>query len=205
MLIGGPSVQSEKLHQVIVLAYDLSALLGSHRGSRVTLTMGVTANCKLDVVRYGHLDHGGFIIDNLLGGNYNLVDVFPVYFLAILKALNHVIDELLCHLILNLYSVVIRFDGDRIDIEAFGGRWFITNIDGGVEVQLAHDLLALGMLKFGIFIAWVELDAFLEVLNCVLGFQDSGIGDCAAEVGLRERDWLEPAEIRYLLGSLIVP
>jgi hypothetical protein len=85
-----------------------------------------------------------------------------------------------------LYSVVLGFDSDGIDIETFGSRGFIANVDGGVEVQLSHNLLALGKFELGIFIVGVEFNTFLKVLDRIFGLEDSCIGNSAAEVGLRE-------------------
>jgi hypothetical protein len=148
--------------------------------------MGVTADGKIDIVGYGQLDHSGLIIDNVLGGNYDLVDVFFVNLLARPEPLDHVINELLCHLIAKAYSVVIGFDFNRIQIKTFRRGRFITNVDSGIKILLAHNPLALSELELSIFIVRVELNTFLEILHGIFRLEDSSIGYRAAEVSLRE-------------------
>lgn len=148
------------------------------------LTVGVAANRKLDIVWHLHLDHRRLIVDDLLNGKEDLVDEFLVDLLAVLKPLDHVVDELLRHLIFNLYTIVVWFDGDRVKVETFGRRRLIANFDSSIKVELAHNLLALGKLNLGIFVVGIQSRAFLEVLQGILGFQDGSIGDGAAEISL---------------------
>lgn len=167
--------------------------------------MCITADGKFDVVRYSKLNHGRLIIDDLLRLNYNLVGVFFMNLLAILEALDHIVNKFLCHLVSKMYSVVIWFNGNRINIETLGGGGFVANVDSGVKVMLSHNLLAVGQLKLGIFIVRVEFNAFLEVFDCVLGFEDGGVGNSAAEVGLRAHDGLElPKRKRELIVLTLV-
>lgn len=193
MLIGGSPVQPEELHQVVILAYatgQLFLVIISEAG--LFITMRITADGKLDVVRYSNLNHGRLIIDDLLSRNYNLVGVFFMDLLATLEALDHIVNEFLCHGVFEMHSVVIRFNRDRINIDTLGCGGFVANIDGGIKVMLSHNLLAVGQLKLGIFVVRVEFNAFLEVFDGVLGFENSGIGNGAAEVCLEGYDWLEP-------------
>lgn len=150
--------------------------------------MCITADGKLDIVRYSNLNHGRLIVDDPLSLNYNLVGVFFMDLLAVLEALDHVVNEFLSYLVSKVYSVVIRFDGNRVDIKTRGGGGFVANIDSSIKVVLSHNLLAVSELKLGVFIVRVEFNAFLEVFNCVLGFEDGGVGNGAAEIGLTEQD-----------------
>jgi hypothetical protein len=127
------------------------------------LTVCITANRQLNVIRDLHLHHGRLVVNYLLHGDDDLVNVFLVDLLASLESLNHVIKELLCHLIPKLDTIIVWFDGNGIDVEAFCRRGFVCKLDGGKEVLLSHDLLALGQLDFRILVARVEFDAILEV------------------------------------------
>ena len=106
--------------------------------------MCITAYCELDIVRYSNLDHCGFVVYDLHNGDDNLVHELLVYFLSVLETLDHVVDELLRHLVLDLDAVVVGLDGDSVEVEALGSGGLITNFYGGVEIKLSHDLLALG-------------------------------------------------------------
>ena len=54
-----------------------------------------------------HFYHGRFIIDNIPNGGNYLEDIFAMYFLAILKSCNHVVNKLLRHFIPQLDAIVI--------------------------------------------------------------------------------------------------
>lgn len=136
---------------------------------RIPRTVSVTANGQLNVLRNLNLHHRRFIIDKLLDCQDDLINIFPVYLLAILKPLCHIVDELLRHLAAKLGTIVIGLDGDRVDIKAVGGRRRVGNFDGGEEVVLAHNLLALDELKFCILIPRINLAARFEVLQGILG------------------------------------
>ena len=132
--------------------------------------MGVSTDGELDIVRNFHLHHGGLIVYELLHSNDYLVDVFPVDLLAILEPLHHIIDELLRHLIAKSYAVMAGLYYHGVEIKTFGGGRFVTNFDGGKEVELAHDLLTLRKFQFGILITGIKFDAFLKVLKRIFGF-----------------------------------
>lgn len=59
--------------------------------------MGITTDGQLDIVGNLNLNHGWLIADDFLDSEDDLVDIFPMDFLASLKPLRHVIDELLGH------------------------------------------------------------------------------------------------------------
>lgn len=147
--------------------------------------MGITADCQLHVLGDVHLDHGGLVVHNVPDRNNDLVDVFLVDQFAVLETLDHVVDKLLCHLVLfQAHAVVGGIDSHRVDIETLGGGQLIADFDSGEEGELAHNLLALDKLELGILVIGGNLDAGLEVLDGFLGVQDGGVGGSAAVVGL---------------------
>ena len=83
------TIDSEDLHQVEVLA------------------VCVTANSDLLALVNMRLDHGGFVVANVLDGQDDLVDVFERKLLALLETLDDVVDKLLCHLVSQLHTVVV--------------------------------------------------------------------------------------------------
>ncbi len=96
--------------------------------------MRVAANCELDVFGNFYLHHCGLVINDLLDGDDDLVDIFLVDLFTGLEPLDHVIDEFLGHLVLELYTVVVWLDSNGINIEAFSGRRLITDFDGSIEI-----------------------------------------------------------------------
>lgn len=147
--------------------------------------MSVAADCELHIVRNLNLHHRGFVIDKLLHSQYDLVDIFPVYLLAILEPLCHVINELLGHLVAELRAIIVWLDSHGGHVETIGGGRGIGDLDGSEEVKLAHDLLALDELELRILVSGLDLGARLEILESVFGPQDGGVGDGAAVVSLK--------------------
>lgn len=149
------------------------------------LTVSVAAHRELDVVGDGHFHHCRLVVDNLLDGQDDLVDIFPVDLLAVLETLNHVVDKLLRHEVaLEASSVVVGVDSHVLEVQAFCGRGLIADLDGGKEGHLPHNLLALLELEACILVAGVELDALLEIVNGLLGAEDSCPGETATVVCL---------------------
>lgn len=125
-----------------------------------------------------------------------MVDEFPVDLLAVLEALDHVINELLRHLILDLDAVIVRLDGDRVEVETLGGGGFVADFYGGIEVELSQDLLALGKLELRILVVGIQPRTLLEILDSILGFEDSGIGNGTTVISLQWRALKKKAEVR---------
>jgi hypothetical protein len=61
--------------------------------------VSVTTDSELHVAGNLDLNHGGLVVYELLNRDDDLVDVFPVDLLTRLETFNHIIDELLCHLV----------------------------------------------------------------------------------------------------------
>jgi hypothetical protein len=61
--------------------------------------MCVSAHCDLVPVLDVYLDHGGFLLDQVHDGQYDLENVLPRDLLPILEPLDHVLDELERHLL----------------------------------------------------------------------------------------------------------
>lgn len=146
--------------------------------------MCVTADCELCVVRNLHLHHRCFIVDDLLDRNNDLVDIFPVDLLAVLEALGHVVDKLLRHLLVDMCAVVFFLNGHGVEVETLCGGGLVADLDGSEESQLPHDLLAFFQLETGILVVGVEFDTLLEVVDGVLGSNDSCLCQTAAVVCL---------------------
>lgn len=146
--------------------------------------MSVTANCELHIIGNLDLHHCRLIIHKFPDGQYDLVHIFPVYLLAVLEPLCHVVNELLRHLVAEFEAIVVWLDGHRGHIKTFSSRGRIADLDSGKEVVLAHDLLALNELELGILISWVDLRARLEILQGVLGSEHGGMSDRTAVISL---------------------
>lgn len=152
------------------VTFHSSLLRRSWPPSLATHTMSISAHGQGDAVWYFHLHHCRLVIHYLLDSNHNLVDIFPVDLFAILESLHHVINELLRHGIAEANTVVIRLDLYRVEIETFRCRRFISDLDGGEEIELAHNLLAFRQLELRILIVGLEPGAGFEVLERFLGF-----------------------------------
>lgn len=85
-----------------------------------TPTVCIAANGQVDIVRDLHFHHGSLLVGDLLDRDDDLVDVFLVDLLAILEALNHVVNELLGHLAAKLHAIVVGLDRDGVDVESLG-------------------------------------------------------------------------------------
>ena len=152
--------------------------------------MRISAYCQLHILGNVDLNHGRLIVNNFLDGDDNLVDVFFVERLAVLEALNHVVDKLLCHLASQTGAIVGVVHMYRFNVEALGGRGFISNLDGSIKGLLANNLLGLDQLELRILVAGVDLDASLEIPEGFLVVQDSRIGCGATVVGLMVHEGL---------------
>lgn len=152
--------------------------------------MRIAANRQGYSLGDGHLTERRLRIDNVLHGNNDLVDVFPMDLLPVLESFHHVVDELLRHLLLQPDSIILRLHDHGVDVEAFGGRRLLANLDGGEEVELPHDLLALGELDLGISVVGVELQTRLEVLQGLLRLENGRVCNSATEICL-DKLWIQ--------------
>lgn len=148
------------------------------------LTVSITADSQLHIFGNLNLDHGWLLVDKLLNGKNDLVNIFSVNFLAGLESLCHIIDELLGHGIAKSSTVVVRLNSHRVQIKSFGGRWLIPNLDSCEEGHLSHNLLAIFELEPGIFIPGVDLDTLLEVVNGIFWSKNRCLGQASSVVCL---------------------
>lgn len=146
--------------------------------------MSVAAYCELHIVRDLDLHHRGLVIDKLFDSQYDLIDIFPVYFLASLESLRHVVDELLSHLVAELHTIIVRLNSHGSHVETIGGGRGIGDLDRSEEIELAHNLLALDELELRILVSRLDLGARLEVLEGIFGSQNGGMCNGAAVVSL---------------------
>lgn len=186
VLLVGAAVKPEELHKIEVLACVASQSRSSVSHCNRP-TVRVAADGQLDIVRDRHLHHGRLVVHDLLNRQKDLVDIFLVDLLAVLEPLGHVVDKLLCHLLLEPHAVVIRLYRDRVDIKALGRGGLVADLDGSVEGELADDLPALVELELGVLVVRVELDALFEVLDSVLGSDNRGVGKATAEPSLETK------------------
>ena len=70
--------------------------------------MRVTADCDLIALLNVKLHHGWLLLHQLHDGYDYLEDILPRQLFAILEPLNHILDELQCHFLLQLRSIVRR-------------------------------------------------------------------------------------------------
>lgn len=138
--------------------------------------MGITADSQLDIVRDLNLDHGRLVVHELLDGNNDLVDIFAVDLLASLEPLDHVVNELLCHLVAQSHAVIARLDNHRVEVKPLGRGRLIADLNSGKECQLSDNLLAFFQLESCILVVRIEANAGLEVVDGLLGSQDRSLG-----------------------------
>ena len=134
-----------------------------------SLTVSVTTDSELDIAGDFNLDHGGLVVHKILDGDDDLVDIFAVDLLACLETLNHVVNELLGHLVAQSHTIISWLDSHRFQVETLGRGWFIANLDSSKESQLSHNLLAFFQLESSILVVGVEGDACLKIIDGVLG------------------------------------
>ena len=79
-------------------------------------TMRVTADCQLSTLVHTNLDHGWFRIHDVLDSLDDLEGILAMNFLAVLEPLDHIIDELLRHFLLQSHTIiaVVNCYGDDI-------------------------------------------------------------------------------------------
>ena len=125
--------------------------------------MGVSANSNLlafgDVV----LDHGWLLLHNIHDGDDDLVDVLLCQLLSVLEPLNHVLDELQCHLVFELCAIVGSVHHHMFQIEALGSRWRIFDFDGFEEGISLDDLFTFDHAQLRVGIVGRLLDDELPV------------------------------------------
>lgn len=150
-------------------------------------TVSITTDRQLLARIDTNLNHSRLIIDDVLHSLDDLEDILAVNLLAVLKPLNHIIDELLCHLILEAHTVIVILHLNSIDIQALEcGRW-VGDLDGLLEIYTTDELLALCQLDFRILVARFTLDDGLEIPECSLVVEDGSFGEGASPVCLRSK------------------
>lgn len=148
------------------------------------LTMSVTTDGQFSSLVNPNLHHCRLCIDNVLNRLDNLEDVFAVYFPPILEPFNHIINELLCHLIPQPDAIILVVHGNRIDVQLFKGRRGIANLDGLFKLHATNKLLAIDQLQFRISVARLLLYDGFEVFQGLAVVKDSRVGKGAPPVRL---------------------
>lgn len=148
------------------------------------LTVSIAADCQLVILGHLHLDHCGFLVDNVLDSKNDLVNVFARELLPILESLNHVVDEFLSHLVSKLRAVVAGFDSHLIEIETLSGRGCFRDLDGLEKSISLDELLTSIELNLGDLVVWILLDDYLPVVDGIAVFEYGGVSDRSSVVCL---------------------
>lgn len=148
--------------------------------------MSITADCQLLILGHLGLDHGGLVVHKLLHSQDYLENVFPVQVLAILEPLNHVVDELLGHLVSKLGTIVAGVNSHVFQIQAFCCRGCISHLDGLEEGIALDQLLTCVVLDLCGSVAWLLLDDNLPVVDGVRVSENCRVCDCSSVVCLDE-------------------
>lgn len=101
--------------------------------------MCIIVDGKFCIVGDFYFYYGCFIIDDFFDCNDDLVDVFFMDFFVIFELFSYVVNEFLCYFFVDLYVIVVRFNGYGFDIEVFGCGRFVVNFDGSEEGELVYD------------------------------------------------------------------
>jgi hypothetical protein len=91
--------------------------------------MSISADRNSLPLFYLHLHHGRLIVHELLDRQYDLEHIFLRQLLPILESRDHVVNELLCHLLAQLHTIVALLQRHMLQIQALGrtGRIFDLN------------------------------------------------------------------------------
>lgn len=146
--------------------------------------MGITTDCKLDVLGNVDLDHGRLVVHKLLDGDDDLVDVFSVNQLASLEPLHHVVNEFLCHAISKSHTVIILLNDHGVQVKIGGSGGLITNFDGSKKGELTDNPFAFLQFQTSILVVGVKLDTFFEVIDGFFRSEDGGFGKTSSEISL---------------------
>lgn len=150
--------------------------------------MGVTADGNLCALWDVVFDHGGLLLDDVHDGDDDLIDVLFGQLLSGLESLNHVVDELNRHLVLELGAVVRGIDYHVLEVQALCGRGRILDFNGLEEGVSLDNLVALGHAQLCVGIVGGLLGDELPVAEGLAMLEDGRVGRGAAVVCLDE--WL---------------
>ena len=98
MRLAGEAIEPEDFHQIEILA------------------MCITTYSELVAFWNFHLDHRRFFADNVVHSAQDLEDKASVDRLAILEARDHIINEFLCHTVLQSDAIVLVVHSEAFDI-----------------------------------------------------------------------------------------
>lgn len=90
-------------------------------------------------------------------------------------------------LVLQLWSVVVIFDGDRVEALIHLSQRLLGSVDGdgSLECHFLHDFVALDELLLGIGVVGPPLADQLEVRQSQLELTEAHVSCCPAVVGLQ--------------------
>lgn len=110
--------------------------------------MSVSANCDLVSLLDVMLHHGRLFLDEFCDCDDDLVNIFFSQLFPVDETFNHVFNELWCHLVLQLRTVIARLEGHALQIQPLRSRRRIFNLDSLEERISLDDLVALCHAQF---------------------------------------------------------
>lgn len=131
--------------------------------------MCVTAYCQLRTLIHSNLHHGRFRLRDVKYVLDDLERIFSVDLLPVLETINHVIDELLCHFLVQPDASVAIVDRDRVDVEVLKHRGRVGDLDSLLEFDPTNPFFTVDQLQFCVSVARFLLDDDLEVFDGGLG------------------------------------
>jgi hypothetical protein len=131
-----------------------------------------------------HLDHGRLLVQDLPDLEDYPEDVLAVQRLLVAETRNHVVDELLRHLLSELGAGVACLDHDAVEVQALGGGRRVGDFNGLEKGIFLDNLAADFELRLGQLVAWVLLDDYFPVAQGVGVVEDGGVCDGATVVCL---------------------
>jgi hypothetical protein len=132
-------------------------------------TVCVTAYCQLRALVHSSLHHRRFRLRDVEHALDDLKRIFPVDLLPVLEAINHVVDELLCHFVVQPGAVIAIVDSDRVDVEVLKYRRGVGDFDSLLKLNPTNQFFTFGQLQLCVSVARFLLDDGLEVLEGGLG------------------------------------
>ena len=112
------------------------------RMTYVRLTVGVTADSDLLALAHIMLDHGRLFPRDVHDCKDDLVGILLGDLLAVLKSLNHVLNEVECHLVAQLCAIVATLQYHVVDVKALRDRRRVIDFNSLQEGISLDDLLA---------------------------------------------------------------
>ncbi|PYI09976.1 hypothetical protein BO78DRAFT_11064 [Aspergillus sclerotiicarbonarius CBS 121057] len=146
--------------------------------------MRITANRQPLALLHTNLNHRRLRIDQILDSLDYLERVLAMDLLAGLEPLDHIVNELLCHFLLQPRTIIASIHSHGINIQVLKSGRRVADLNRLLELQPTDQLLALAQLQLRIAVVRLPLNHGLEILQGVLVVQDGGIRKGSSPVSL---------------------